>query len=399
MWHVADMVGLALAATFVWPVLGWVLAGACAICLAGMFRAYLFPRNVIDIDASSFGDRPWPTVVVIVPARDEAATIRPALASLLALDYDPLKIIAVDDRSTDRTGQILDELAADNDRLDVMHVTELPAGWLGKNHANWVGAAQSDSDWLLFTDADVVFEPDVLERAVCFAERNDLDHLALVPELIRGGLWENAMVGTFLLFFMLQYRPWSVRNPRSRRYVGIGAFNLIRRSAYERIGTHRRLALDVTDDVKLGKLVKLEGLTQDVLNGDGQLAVRWHHGLRGVIRGLEKNAFAGFDYSLAWLAGCTVPLLLGIVLMYAGAAAAPGLDRAGYLAAAAMVHLAFAILLWRGRVNPALTVLLPVMGLVFYYIIYRATYLTLHRGGIVWRGTLYPLSDLRKGVV
>ncbi len=398
MWENTITIDLLPLAPSVGAIVGWALAVVVAIALTPMLREVLLPRDLADVDPAS-EEEGWPTVAVVVPARDEEPMIRRAIESLLAVDYPALTVVTVDDRSTDRTGEILDELAAVDDRLVVVHVTDLPPGWLGKNHANWVGAERSDSDWILFTDGDVVFEPDVLRRAITFVRRHQLDHLALGPGLIPGGLWENVMARAFLFFFTLWFRPWAVRRPRSRSYIGIGAFNLVRRSAYERIGTHRKLAMEVTDDTKLGKLIKRAGLRQDALNGDRCFRVRWQRGLRGIVRGLEKNAFAAFNYSLMRMIATTLPLASIVGLTYAAAALGPGVDRLGYLIALAIVHLTFALVLWRGGIRPVWTVLLPVMCVVQAYIIYRSAYVTLRQGGIIWRDTYHPLSELRKGLV
>jgi len=118
-----------------------------------------------------------PTLSVLVPACNEAATLEQAMQSLLAMDYPCMEIIAVNDRSTDGTGALLERLAAENPRLRVRHVVELPAGWLGKNHALHVASQEATGDWLLFTDADVVYSPDALLRAVSYARRVGADHL------------------------------------------------------------------------------------------------------------------------------------------------------------------------------------------------------------------------------
>ena len=133
-----------------------------------------------------------PTLSIVVPACNEEDTIERGMNSLLALDYPHLEIIAVNDRSTDRTGAILDRLALSDPRLRVLHVETLPAGWLGKNHAMHSGSQAAKGKWLLFTDADVVFAPDALRRTVAFAERECLDHLVLSPRCETHGFWERA---------------------------------------------------------------------------------------------------------------------------------------------------------------------------------------------------------------
>src|SRR5947199_2314204 len=212
---------------------------------------------------------PLPRVSIIIPARNEERNLEEALRSILALDYDNLEIDVVDDRSTDRTGEILDRLAAVEPRLRVVHVRELPPGWLGKNHALWLGAEKATGDFLLFTDADVVFEPSALRRAVGAMVSDGLDHLTASPEIARPSVLFELFIGAFSLFFALFTKPWKVRDPRSPHHVGIGAFNLVRAAAYRAAGGHRAIAMRPDDDLKLGKLLKTRGFRSELVFGQG----------------------------------------------------------------------------------------------------------------------------------
>jgi len=196
-----------------------------------------------------------------------------ALRSLLALTYPNKEIIVVNDRSTDNTGPILDHMANEHASLRILHVKELPAGWLGKNHAHYVGAQLAKGDVLLFTDADIVMAPSSLSRAINYFEANRLNHLAILPRVITlGGALSTVIVG-FQFFFNLVTRGWKVRDPKSWAFVGIGAFNMIRRSAYEIIGTHRAIAMRPDDDMRLGQRVKQKDLRSDFLFGVKMLHV------------------------------------------------------------------------------------------------------------------------------
>ena len=156
----------------------------------------------------------WPSLAVIIAARDEAASIGVAARSILAQDYPNLGVVAVDDRSTDGTGAILDAIAVESDRLRVVHVTGLPDGWLGKTHALQVGAEASRARWLLFTDADVVFEPGSLRRAIAFAEAEAADHVTALPEVTSESMFERAFLAFFGLLFTMNARPGSDRRLR-----------------------------------------------------------------------------------------------------------------------------------------------------------------------------------------
>jgi hypothetical protein len=239
----------------------------------------------------------WPKVSVIVPCRNEAAGVEKAMSSLLAQDYPNLEIVAVNDRSEDRTGALLDGLAATNPLLTVLHLESLPAGWLGKNHAMHQGARRAGGEWLLFTDGDVVFEPGALKRSVAFALAHGLGHFVALPQFVAHGFLERAFVSTFALALAIKLDPAAlvrpedlvVRRGRSFRSDPPGRLREHRR--------HERLAFEVADDLKLGLLLRRSGVAQGCLSADRMVSVRWQNGLIASLRGLEKNAFAGCEWN------------------------------------------------------------------------------------------------------
>ena len=283
---------------------------------------------------------PLPRVSILIPARNEERNLEEALRSVLALDYDNLEIDVVDDRSTDRTGEILDRMAAADPRLRVVHVRELPPGWLGKNHALWLGAGKATGEFLLFTDADIVIEPLALRRAVGAMVADGLDHLTASPSIERPSVLFEMFIGVFALFFALFTKPWKVKDPKSPAHVGIGAFNLVRASAYHAAGGHRAIAMRPDDDLKLGKLLKKNGFRPEFVFGQGALRVEWYASVRELIQGLMKNAFSGVDYRVSVVVVSTViqlvllvwPFLALFLDLRADALAQPG-ERAGALPA------------------------------------------------------------------
>jgi hypothetical protein len=362
----------------------WLIVG----CVASQGRRRL-PRL-----ASNLPDGPRPSLSVVVPARNEATALPRSLPSLLAQTYPGLEVIALNDRSTDNTGAILEALEQGHRSLIVVQIALLPDGWLGKTHALFLGSCRARGEWLLFTDADVVFHPRCLEVATAYAEKHGLDHLVVLPRTEAAGFWEPILVGCFGLLFGLITRPWKASDPRSSSFVGVGAFNLIRRSAYERIGTHRELATAMVDDLELGRLVKAHGLKQAAVLGDDLLSVRWQIGLSGLVRGLEKNAFAGLGYSVirataacCTLAACGVlPFLAALLgearILWATSALAAIVIQAFYAREARLP-------LWSAFCFPA--------GIaVLCFAIVRSMLLALSRGRVEWRGTSYPLNLLRR---
>jgi cellulose synthase/poly-beta-1,6-N-acetylglucosamine synthase-like glycosyltransferase len=224
----------------------------------------------------------WPRVSLVLAARNEGATIGAAVPTMLALDYPALELIAVNDRSEDDTGAVLDRLAAADPRLRVVHLRELPAGWMGKNHALHTGAEQAAGEWILFTDADIHFAPDALRRAVAYARAQAIDHLAAVPQLSEHGHLLGICVNAFSFAFTVGIRPWLIPDPRSPAHGGVGAFNLVRAATYRKLGGHQRLRLRPDDDIKLGKVMKGGGFSE--------YWVRGSFPLRGTIRSARWSA-------------------------------------------------------------------------------------------------------------
>jgi glycosyltransferase involved in cell wall biosynthesis len=235
----------------------------------------------------------------LVAARDEAAAIRNALSNLLMQDYPRYELILVEDRSRDATAEILDELARGHDNVKVIHVAQLPPGWLGKPHALAVAYHQAVGEWLVFTDADVRFAPDVLRRLMALAKDEEWEHLNVLPHLELVGFWEKTVHGFWAFSSILWLEPWRVSDRHSRRYFGFGALQCLRRSAYELTGTHRRLAMEVIDDIELGKLAKQAGLPSGVAIGGDKVCLRYLEGLGNIIRGVSKSAFAACSYRVS----------------------------------------------------------------------------------------------------
>jgi hypothetical protein len=338
-----------------------------------------------------------PRLSIVVPARNEEATVEPAMRTLLALDYPDLEIVAVDDRSTDRTGEILDRLATGDPRLRVLHVRELPSGWLGKNHALHAATAVAAGPWILFTDADVHFEPTALRRAVGFAEARRADHLVVLPEVVAVGFWEQLFLSFFWTLFASRFRPWKVSDPGSRDNVGVGAFNLVRAGAYCRAGGHAALRLEVLDDLMLGRRLKETGSRQECAFSGGLVRVRWLHGLGGIVEGLTKNVFAVLRFRLPMAIGAALMFLLLAVWPAAGIFVGPPGARILCGAVLALMVASMAAAPPTTRVSPLYGLGFPLAGVIFIYIILRSALRTYTQGGVVWRGTLYPLSELRKG--
>ncbi len=342
---------------------------------------------------------PAPCVTVIVPARNEAAAIEATLLSLLAQTI-PLEILAVDDRSTDGTGVLMDRIAAETPPagkyVSVIHIDALPAGWLGKTHAMALAARQAATPWLLFTDGDILFREDTLERALRYAQAN-ADHLVLLPTLIRKTVGENMMSAVFQSLTLLAWRPWKIADPRARREsIGMGAFNLVRSDVYRAVGGFEAAPLEVLEDLRLGYAIKRSGFRQRFVLGRGLIQVHWAPGAFGMVRNLTKNIFATFRFRLSLLLGAWLGLFL---LCFAPLAAlvGPWPIRSAGVVSLAMIAMLYALASrYYNRVRLGYIFTFPVAAALVLYAMLRSTLITLLRGGVVWRGTFYPLDELRR---
>jgi glycosyltransferase involved in cell wall biosynthesis len=391
-----------------WGALNWIAGSLLALAwFSRLVDAAIGMPRIADIARPEWDRSPAtptgePRVSIIVPARNEEEDIRETLVRLLALDYSNYEVIAVNDRSTDRTGAIIDDVAASSEAhglLKAIHIPDLPSGWLGKTHAMWTSAQQATGAWLLFTDADVQFKPDALRRAVAYAETERADHVVLFPRMIMKRPSERMMIAFFQALFVFGHRPWKVADPRARDHMGVGAFNMVRRSVYDAVGTYRALRMEVLDDMKLGKVIKNAGFAQRNVFGEDLISLYWARGAFGMVNNLTKNFFAVISFQ--WPR--TVATIVGLGFLnlgpFLGVWLAHGWARLPY--AIALVSL-FGIYYGMSGMSavPAYYFFLhPVSTSLFMYTLLGSMIQTLANGGVVWRGTKYPLEELRKGMV
>ena len=341
---------------------------------------------------------PMPPLTIVVPARNEAAGLEPAIRSLLRLNYPDFQIIAINDRSTDETGELLERVSDSSEsrgRLRVIHVHRLPEGWLGKTHAMWLGAQQGIGEWVLFTDADCVFHPDSLRRALYYAQVTNAEHLVLFPTALVETWGERMMISFTQVTAGLALRAWKVPDPNAREFIGVGAFNLITRAAYNQIGTFSSLRMAVVDDLQLGQVVKQAGLRQDVVFGPNLVSLRWAQGALGVVHNLEKNLFAFFDFRMSLVFLACFAIFLSCVWPFVGLVCAPGWSRAPFALAMAMIVLQHFLTERVSRISPRAIFTFPLGAVIFVFTILRSAFVTLRDGAITWRGTKYSLEELR----
>jgi glycosyltransferase involved in cell wall biosynthesis len=344
-----------------------------------------FPRNDDRVRCS-----------VVIAARDEEARIEQTIRHLLAQRGVEAEFIVVDDRSTDGTSEILQRLAKEDARLQVKRVDALPEGWLGKCHACHIGASAATGEWILFTDADCWLKSDVIARALRVVERDEADHVTISP----GTVIESFGARAWHLLFLTSLVNWfsGVNRNRPKSYMGIGAFNLVRATAYRECGGYEALRLTVLDDMKLGLLLRRAGKRTRAFLGVDDVECHWGTTVGSMIKIMEKNYFAALDYRLGLaLAGSVFVILVSIILIL-GLTSGTAAGLAATLSPLSLI-LPAGILARRLGWSWPCALFMPFMFPVFLYALFNSTFVTLRQGGIRWRDTFYSLKTLRAGNV
>jgi glycosyltransferase involved in cell wall biosynthesis len=338
-------------------------------------------------------------VSAIVPVRNEASRIEEAVRRLLDQRGAGLRVevIVVDDRSSDGTGEILDRLQQEHEELTVLHVEELPPGWLGKCHACHLGEGQAKGDWLLFMDADSHLGPDVVARAVQVARQQEASHFCLAPGFRDCTL--AAKVTLVLASLPLVHAALGMN--RDWRFVafGIGAFNMVRRTALEQLGGYQALRMEVVDDVGLGAGIKRLGGRSRIYTAFQDLEVHWGHTVANFVHVIEKNHFAVLGYRTALALTAPSFLLLIWIVAVLGPFVVGSFSGsfAGWYAGVGLFSLAVpsALLARRHGWSAWIALLVPLFVPVVLWAMANSAFTTLRQGGVRWRDTFYPLTALR----
>lgn len=369
-------------------------AAALAATLLGM-------RRVSEVRHLAIDERPaWPRVSIVVPACDEELAVEAALRSLLGQRYPSVQVVAVDDRSSDGTGAIMDRLAGEDDRLSVVHIDALPEGWLGKLNALHRGVSQSDGEWLLFADADAHLGPDTLKKCISHADAGGIDFVSVIPHTESAGFLGDTVFNVAGATLCLVMRPWRIRDRRTTTLGASGAFMLVRRAAFERTPGFEWLKLEVADDFGLCLMIKTHGGRCDLLNGRDEVKIAWYTSLGEIVTRMQKNFFAvtggfsplkifGHATLLAWFG------LFPLALLLPGEAPWAPWARM-MLAAAVVMQVVMTLVAGRWTARPVAPSLVPSLGFLFLsFMMVRAAIIGWRMGGIRWRGVFYPTSLLK----
>ncbi|HEV2763822.1 MAG TPA: glycosyltransferase family 2 protein [Pyrinomonadaceae bacterium] len=392
------LVGLAWGSVALWAV-------GAALTLRGLLRQ----RPLEPASDASLTGADAPLVSVLVPARNEEhRVLEESVRSMLGQDYGRFEVVAVNDRSTDATGPVLRALAAEDVRLRVVEGVEPPPGWLGKPNAMRQALDAARGQWVLATDADMIFEPRALRTAVRLALLGRFDAVTLLPEVVCLTFWERVFMPTFG-WFMLMARPLErVNDPRRRESLGIGGFFLIRRASLERVGGYEAVRDEVAEDLSLADLLKGSGARLRVENGRRLARTRMHPTFRDIWENFSRNLFAGARFSLWQTALGAASVLLfsvapSLVALACALALAAGVGSAAWgqlLAPALLVYLlqvlTFAPVLREWGIPRAYAFTVPLGHALFVAILANSALRIAAGRGVSWKGRrLYERAGVR----
>lgn len=353
-------------------------------------------NHILNLSKQPILDRTHlPSVSIIFSALNEEGEIEQALTSLLKLDYPNLEIIAINDRSTDNTPQILERMQQQYPQLHVYHINDLPEGWFGKNHALYFGSQKAKGEWLLFTDADVSMKQDILLKTMSYVLQNKVDHLTIYENQLINTFWLKVFLAGQYVTYSMAFKPWRIRYSWSKRSLGNGTFNLVSRSVYKECGGHRSIALECLDDLKLGELIKQRGFRQDTVDGRDYIEREWYKSLADIIQGLQKNGFAYYNYHVLPLVRDMIfasffylwPLIA--VFIFSGPIA--WLNILNIL----LTLIMSAYVAKQFRLSKRYAIFYPFSICILVYTIWNSVSSTYKNKGVIWRGTFYSLASIK----
>jgi len=340
-----------------------------------------------------------PKISVIITACNEEKTIEQALNSRLSDSYKNIEFIIVNDRSTDGTSQIIQKLEESDPRIKVVTIKTLPDGWLGKLHAMQKGVEIANGEWLLFSDADVFIDSGTLEQVILFAENGSIDHVAVLPDLKSDLFLNNCATSTVLREILLYTRPWTIGRPGAKQAAGSGAFNLVRKSVFDRTNGFHDMKMEVVDDTVLAQLLIEQGGKPAVVIGRTKVGLTWYHSFSEILEGLGRLAFAGLG-SFSWKrlgVIASIPFFFDMLPYFALFLNDSLLIKTISLFTVILSFIVINLLNIYLKRPLIPTIFPPLNHLLAYFICLHSAITNGIRGGIIWRGTFYPSELLKKG--
>ena len=373
----------------------WIwISSSLLLCFLWYFLILRNLHSLVTIPLFEREDPPalddWPKLSIIISACNEAHTIQPAISTILEQDYPDLEIILVNDRSTDKTGEIIDHISKKDSRVKTINITQLPERWLGKVHALYEASKRITGDWILITDADVHLRQRTLRQAIALCASCGYDHLSLLPKVYTSSFWHEIVLKSFA-FLLLQ-------DIRNLKFCGVGAFNLVKRSSLEKTEGFPWLRMEVADDMGLALLLQRAGAKNGYAFAFHHVSLTWYPSFGTMFRGLGKNAACAAQYSLyksLIFALCLWAIVMGpiLVLLHPSLPYLPVLGIGAYgllviYAVAAQTRL---------RENLLPSLFLPAGLILISFIVLLSGIVCKLRGGVSWRGTHYKTEDLIMG--
>ena len=357
---------------------------------------------VLTEDYPSCDNDNHPRISVVVAAKDEQDNIEQCIRTMLEQDYPNFEMIVANDRSDDATAEIVERIAAEDDRLRLINIEHLPDGWCGKNNAMQNAIAAADSDWLCMIDADCrQTSKRTLSVAIAYAGQTEADLLSILPNLEMQTFWENVAQPVCSGIMMIWFHPDKVNDPDKPHAYANGAFMLMKRSAYEQIGTHHAVRDKVNEDMHMADRIKSAGLNLRVVRNDGLSLVRMYTSLGETFRGWSRIFYGTFGtlkrLSISMMVLAVMGLLPYAAVIIGLAAVSAGSEPAGLFLALALLGTAAAAMqisvIWRfcpmvgAKSELALTYPL---GCVVGIVALVSAMTKLRRGAqITWRNTAY----------
>lgn len=361
------------------------------------YRAQLYLRSLDDFSTGQSGHM----VSIVTAVRNAEKDIEATLTKLLKVCPVNCEIIAVNDRSTDKTEEILLKMQTVFPLLKVIHIKDLPIGWLGKVHALHQGSKHANGDFMLFMDVDVEVNQNSINSALRACDVFELDHLGVLPDFHQGDYLLNVMTATTILLFTLSARPWhGIKKRPVESTKGVGAFNLVKKSAFDGTEGFEWLKMDVADDVALAQLIaKNRGRSLLMKAGKNGPALHWYESFKDLVNGLEKNIVGGFtNYKLSLVFFMSFFSISTLVIPIAALSfyKTPSIFYMGveYI----VFTLIFALMVKKFMKHSFMAIASIPLGVTLMGIILlRSSYICFKNGGIRWSGTFYPLKDLKEG--
>jgi len=398
--------------TFLWAVWSLLLGLVCVVWLLRHVQIARHQKEEPPLHGDLYDGPPAdpPRLSVLVAAKDEEENIESCVRSMLSQDYPNFQLIAINDRSTDRTGQILDRVAAEDKRLIPVHVKELREGWFGKNNAMREGYARADGEWLCFIDADCrQTSTRTLTVAVRYAMENDVDFLSVLPRLETQSVWEQIIqpaCGGLMVFW---FNPSKVNDPAHPTAYANGAFMLMKRATYEAIGGHEPFKTEVNEDMHMARATKQAGHRLKVVQNLDLYVTRMYTNFKAIWRGWSRIFYGCFETFRRLRITLFVMLFSGLLPWYSAAAgwvvvgyqgwaaAGPGRWIAVLAAAAVLCQQSVLVRFYRlSQTNPLLAPTYPIAGTLVCGMLVNAMTKLGGRTTTTWRGTTYRADKVSK---